>query len=78
MFILQNVICLYRRYLYIVMTLSVTTEIIDNNNNNNYGLFLPHKDLVRLEKTTNRRREFEIRNGQIFKRFLKSVLNSES
>ena len=36
-FILQNVICLYRRYLYIVMT-GRQSHNIDNNN---YGLFLP-------------------------------------
>ena len=45
-FILQNVICLYRRYLYIVMTGSLTTLIIIM-----VCFYLKH--LVRLEKTTN-------------------------
>ena len=46
-FILQNVICLYRRYLYIVMTGSLTTLIII------IMVCQDLKHLVRLEKTTN-------------------------
>ena len=71
-FILQNVICLYRRYLYIVMT-GRQSHNIDNNN---YGLFLP--------QTFSKIREDYQQSGRIIKNFeiffliFKTILNSES